>query len=481
MRLAAGPKAGGHAEEFRRRGGGSARMTTAATDVLPPSTYAGFKLLTSTEELTPFLQQTLFTDPLTRGSTGEITHIRAKYRRVQAPVCAWKMYEVQTHAVGQERSLTVWLKAYFDGDALARYLRAVRPLLVASDPYGPEGCVRVRADLGVVVSVYPRDPVFPRLPACADAARVRDLLIRAAPSFLPARSPCDVTVSRVSYLPEISCLLKYSITGDAGSSTGIYGKIQHSRAGAFTYEVMQALWDVPARASGELLLAQPIAYLPDHDLLLQTELPGRVISGDRLAEEYTQGAVAAAVALSHVHHSRIAIGREHRLEDEIERIKRSYREFQLTAPRCYLLLRDLIHHIEVRAGKVPAEERVPSHGDFKYNQFVHQDGRFGVVDFEYFCQAEPSFDLGKFTSHIPPSFPPDWSDTLRAQEARRAFLTTYAERMPEYGWRRFPLYEATCLATRALVMMWSQPSGWRRAAESLLVMAFEHLNSRWDA
>ncbi len=393
------------------------------------------------------------------------------------------MYEVEVSPRGEAaRPLTVWVKAYFEAGELERYARAIRHLAGPSDPWAAAGCVRLAVDRGMFVFVYPADPAFPSLAECVVPERLGTLLAPMAARIASGGAIAEVGVTRVSYLPEIACVLRYRVhlTDPTQPPIDLFAKVQHSKAGALTYEVMRALWDLPARRRGELVLAEPVGYLPTHDLLLQRALPGEPLAGDRQAEDYRRGAEAAGAMLANLHRESLALGVPHPLTLEIERLKRSYEEFKLSAPRCYLLLRDLITHIEARAQRISIESAVPSHGDFKYDQLIHQDGRFGLLDFEHFCQAEPSFDLGTFAAHVPPSFPPDWPDTVRAQEARRAFVQAYAERRPQYRWHRFPLYEASGLATRALVIMWAQPKGWRAAAEALLAMAFERLNSRWD-
>src|SRR5256885_16206354 len=85
---------------------------------------------------------------------------------------------------------------------------------------------------------------------------------------------------RVKYLPEISCIVRYEADIGEERPLSIYGKVQHSRRGAFTYDVMKALWDLPARASGEMLLLEPLGYYPDLELMLQNEVSrGDVQSG----------------------------------------------------------------------------------------------------------------------------------------------------------------------------------------------------------
>ena len=94
--------------------------------------------------------------------------------------------------------------------------------------------------------------------------------------------------------------------------------------------------------------------------------------------------------------------------------------------------------------------------------------KFGLIDVEYFVQAEPSLDLGKYCGHLAPSMPEHWSDSARANEARRTLLDAYRRVRPEYRGTRFALYEALSLATRALVVMWSQRNAlYRNALDSM--------------
>jgi aminoglycoside phosphotransferase (APT) family kinase protein len=285
---------------------------------------------------------------------------------------------------------------------------------------------------------------------------------------------------RVKYLPEISCIVKYQ--GDIGEDRplSIYGKVQHSRRGQLTYDVMRALWDMPARANGELVLSEPLAYYPRLDLLLQSEVPGEDVKGDRHSDVFMAQCEAAGRTIGHIHNSGISEGAPHSASVEIDRIWKRLEEFKMSGPRVYFMLRDLLKQIRTQAEKIPVEDPVPSHGDFKYNQFLYDGTNFALIDVEYFVQAEPSFDLGKYCGHLAPSMPKHWSDTVQANEGRRVFLDAYRRVRPQYRGARFPLYEALSLATRALVVMWSQSRGWQYTAETMIALGFERLKTRWN-
>src|SRR2546421_6753099 len=236
---------------------------------------------------------------------------------------------------------------------------------------------------------------------------------------------------------------------------------------------MRALWDLPARQAGDLVVSQPLAYHLGHSLLLQSELKGDEIKSDRHSEIFMAKGEAAGRAIGHIHNPGIDVGQPHTAEVKIERLQSRLEQFKMSAPRTFFLLRDLLKHIAVKAEKVAPEDPVPSHGDYKYNQFLFDGERYGLIDVEYFVQAEPSFDLGKYCGHLVPATPKHWSDTVQADVARRLFLDTYSEMRPDYRGARFPIYEALSLATLALVATWSQTKGWEYMAETLVALGFE--------
>jgi len=147
-------------------------------------------------------------------------------------------------------------------------------------------------------------------------------------------------------------------------------------------------------------------------------------------------------------------------------------------PVGHFLLTDLIAHMRHRVRKTEVEEILPTHGDLKYDQFIHHNGEFTLIDFDYFAMAETSYDLGKFCAYTVPSSPKDWKESAAADETRATFIRRYLELRPHATLQRFAVYEALQLALRAMASMWAQSPGWKRVAETFLVMAFERLQSR---
>jgi Ser/Thr protein kinase RdoA (MazF antagonist) len=413
----------------------------------------------------------------------QIKKVRTKEgRRFEAPRILWNVYEATLELPGGiEAKKLFWTKAFFNDAECERYKARVARLIDnrGGNPLDPAGYVHFFSDLNMFLFFFPLDPVFPGLTTFLDPSRALPIL---SPHFAHLRPETPVRAlhsERVKYLPEISAIVRFE--GEIGEERplSIYGKFQHSRRGESTYEVMRALWDSPARASGDLIVAEPLGYYPKYDLLLQSELPGIEIEGDRHSDLFIEQCAAAGRTLAHIHNSGIAVGAPHTIDVELGRLQQRLDEFKASGPKVYMLLRDLLKQISAKAERVQPEAAVPSHGDYKYNQFLYDGKNFGLIDVEFFVQAEPSFDLGKYCGHLSPSLPKHWSDTAQAEQARRIFLDAYCEVRPEYRGARFPLYEALSLATRALVVLWSQPRNWQYTSETLIALAYERLKTRW--
>jgi aminoglycoside phosphotransferase (APT) family kinase protein len=443
-------------------------------------TYSTIKALSQPDEMAAFLAARVIGPVL---PAVEVRKVRTKEgRRFEAPRILWNVYEAQLELPGGVSIQPLfWTKAYFNDADCQKYASRIASFLNEGNgnPLDPTGYARFFPDLNLFLFFFPTDPVFRALRIVHDVESMRPIL---EPLFQRYDSNVGVdklSVTRVKYLPEISCLTRYDANVGDDQPLSIYGKVQHSRRGQLTYDVMRALWELPARVSGDLVVSEPLAYYPKFDLLLQSAVPGEDIPNDRHSDVFIQQCEAAGRTIGYIHASGITVGEPHTVDVEMNRLVNRLEEFKMSSPKAYLSLRDLLEQIRARTGRVRPESRVPSHGDYKYNQFLYDGRRFGLIDVEYFVQAEPSFDLGKYCGHLAPSVPQHWSDTAQANEARRIFLKSYCAVRPDFRGTRFPIYEALSLATRALVVTWAQSRNWENTAETLIALAYERLKTPW--
>jgi Phosphotransferase enzyme family len=415
------------------------------------------------------------------GDSGwRIEALRKRSSRLFPPDGYWAMYEVSVRKDEEERSLRLVARGAFDGAAwdqlcatLARYEGE------PCDPINGIGFPRSFHDSQHAFWFYPFDPAMPGLPSASDPATMTRLLLGLGDLASPtSRTRPQLEIERVRYTPEIGAILRYTLHTAAGPVT-IYGKVQPGDRGLRALRIVEGLWQASAKKPpGLLRLPRPLGWVDEYGLLLEEEIPGVPVGSDRMSIEFKNAGVAAAEALAVVHESGMETEIEIWLEKELERLERVAEQFAYVHPDGHFLLRDLTTHMRNRARLSIDEEWLPTHGDLKYDQFVHHDGTFTLLDFDYFGVAETSYDLGKFCGYIVPSAPASWEDSVAAEETRARFLRRYLELRPHATIDRFPIYEALSLALRAMTFMWTQGSNWQRNAETFLVMGHERLYSR---
>src|ERR1700730_1870401 len=250
----------------------------------------------------------------------QVRKVRIKQgRRFEAPRVLWNVYEAELEMPGglEVRQL-FWTKAYFDDADCEDYRNRVSRLLASQNgnPLDPNGYARHFPDLNMFLFFFPTDPIFPKLAKVADPAGVQPLLIEPFARMRPDAKVKSLQVERVKYLPEISCIFRYDADIGEEEPLTLFGKVQHSRRGATTFEVMKALWDLPARFSGELIVSEPLAYYPHESLLVQSAVRGEEVKGDRHSEIFMAQCEAAGRMIGHIHASDIKVGLPHDVEVE---------------------------------------------------------------------------------------------------------------------------------------------------------------------
>ncbi len=444
------------------------------------TTYSAIKAMSEPDAMATFLAEAVVNPALPAVTVKKVRAVSG--RRFEAPRVLWNVYEAEIELPGgTELRPLFWTKAFFNDEACEDYRHRISWVLRHrnGNPLDPQGHAKFFPDMGLFVFFFPTDPTFPALPTVFDPDAMMPVLDPHFKYLRPDATVRSLRAVRVKYLPEISCIVKYEADIGEERPLSIYGKVQHSRRGAFTYDVMKALWDLPARSARDLILAEPLGYYPKLDLILQSELPGEDVKGDRHSDLFMEESEIAGRTIGYIHASGITVGTPHTIDVEIGRLYDRLEQFKMSSPKVYFALRDLLKQITAKAERVAPEAAVPSHGDYKYNQFLYDGEKFGLIDVEYFVQAEPSFDLGKYCGHLAPSAPKHWSDTERSNEARRVFLDAYCQVRPEYRGARFPLYESLSLATRALVVTWTQGRNWDYTAQTLIALSYERLKTRW--
>ena len=435
------------------------------------------------EEATSSEAVTAFVEEILAGSGWQLDRVRQRSSRLDPPNY-WTLFEVSISKDEAKRNLRMVAAGSFDLVAWQRLQHRLERSSNgrACDPINGVGYPRLFPESQHAYWFYPFDPGMPNLPTAADPAAMAGILLgldeNAAREFAAAGR---LEIERVRYVPEVGAILRYTLETGAGPVT-IYGKVQPGDRGLRTHRIVGGLWEAAKKYDyeGLIYLPRPLGYVDELGLLLEEAIPGKPVAGNRMSVEFGLAAYAAAEAAAVIHESLVpADGEVFRIEAELGRLDRVTQQFIQVHPKAAFLLSDLVAHMRDHVRATEEEAWLPTHGDLKYDQFMHHNGKLTLLDFDYFASAETSYDLGKFCAYLIPSIPQGWEESLAAEEMRVLFLRRYRELRPYATLQRFAIYEALQLALRAMSFMWAQVPGWERMAETFLVLAFERLKSRF--
>lgn len=432
------------------------------------------------DEATDKASVTSFVDEVIEGTGWAVQAVRRRSSRLDPPDWYWAQFDIIITKEEDERRLRLIAKGALNPTAWARLCERLTRLTAGRrcDPIDGVGYPRLFPETQHAYWFYPFDPAMPNLPGAVEPVRIASILLgpQAQATDVLAASR-RLTIERVRHVPEVGSILRYTMNTPA-AKLDLFGKVQPDNRGLRTYGIVQKLWDAAARYPGYLALPRPLGFVEELGLLLEERVRGRAVGGNRSSTDFMLTADAAAQALAVIHESNVAVDGVISIENEIARLDRVAEQFKYVLPTGHFLLLDLIAHMRDRVRKTSEEELLSTHGDMKYDQFMHHNGQLTLLDFDYFAVAETSYDLGKYCAYTVPTAPKSWQDSVAAEQTRLLFLRRYMELRPHATLQRFTVYEALQLALRSMAFMWQQTSGWERTAETLLVIAFERLKSR---
>ncbi|QIN81827.1 phosphotransferase [Rubrobacter tropicus] len=243
-------------------------------------------------------------------------------------------------------------------------------------------------------------------------------------------------------------ILRYTVTGfdrerGAPFRAVIIGKGYYRYDGAETFGFMNRLWSEGFAEPDRLTIPEPIAYLPEMRLLLQSQAEGKALYDYIDNPGEARGAVRLTARwLAKLHATGVTDAPV--LPPDFEESKlRAYKEMlmQICPPHARRV-EDFTEHIISSLKALDPRRVVPTHGDFQpKNVYVLRD-RVTVIDFDRFALAHPARDLGHFVGQ---------SMTMSCARAgsfeaigpwNAAFLEEYARLAPPGALAAMPVFVA---------------------------------------
>ena len=346
---------------------------------------------------------------------------------------------------------------------------------------GRGGGVRL-GPLGVRVEPEPPDDELPALALLVDPEAARAMLQAAIVAQVPRLgdlriASCAPRVAR--YAPGSRCTVVYRLGFAPGTAqphwpTQVVAKTYWEDKGEVAFAAMRALWATPLARGEPVRVAEPLAYVPEHHLLIQgpvgeehtlkqllhdswrSPAPG---ARDRLERSVAQ----AGAGLAALHDCGARPARQARWEDQLVQLRQLLGHLERAIPALGASLEPLLVALARRAGASPPDPLVPAHGSFRPAQVLLCGGEASIIDFDGFCLAEPALDVALFRASARDIALGELGHDLERRGAERAlqaradeldglcdlFLARYQTHRP-VSLERVALYETLDLLTVVL-------------------------------
>jgi len=345
----------------------------------------------------------------------------------------------------------------------------------AGPPLGAQGWRAELPGLRLLLEAEQGDPGLPALPRLTDPDQARALLeesIRSSPAYAGLRiRSCTPRVMR--YKPGSRCTILYELDYDQGAADPswpevVVAKTYHGDKGRVAWAGMRALWESPMATSG-VAIAEPLAFLPELNVLVQGPIPEEQTLREALQEALRGGDPAAArdlhdhlattaAGLAALHTCGVRLGELLTWEDELAEVREVVDRLAASVPELAAAAAPLLARLEAVAAEHPADPAGPAHRSFRLPQVLLSGGRLGFIDFDGFCQAEPALDVALFRATVKSvgmtaggegeAAGPE-ARLARGKELADLFLDRYAEHAP-ISRTRVALWESLDLFTMVL-------------------------------
>ncbi len=251
----------------------------------------------------------------------------------------------------------------------------------------------------------------------------------------------------LKYKPGHRCVIAYEYTGRDNQvpAQTIIGKVFRDRRGQEYLEVQRALWEggFGAEAADRIAVAEPIAYVSEMNMLVQSRAPGSPF--DQLLDlpGLEQRAALAAAAVAKLHDFRTCPRAAYSLEAELANLENWSAGLCTLRPDLASIFRLQLARLRSLAGDVPLVDPVPVHRDFHYGQLLFSGSLVTLIDLDLLALGDPAIDVANFAAHLE-FLGIQFRQNVHALDgAKEAFVQAYLRSRPmPAAAQRLAFYEA---------------------------------------
>jgi hypothetical protein len=424
--------------------------------------------------------------------SGELKLLGCKFKRAWLEHGSWTgVYRVTVQDREQERTVDLRGELVLPAqDPPARTSSEAR--------FGEEGWHCYVPGLRLVLTAEPPESALPAMSLLADPEQARILLESGMRAGSPANADlriagCSLEVMR--YKPGRRCTIRYELefppdSHDPRWPDRVVAKTYGEDEGRYAYEGMRALWSSRLRTSQVVTIAEPLAFLPESNVLVQGLVPGKLTLKKLIESSLAPGDPESVRTLSpHVRRVGMGLAELHTCgadggdaitwASEVGAVEETIGKLAMRVPELANAATPLMTLLEAAASEILPEPLVPTHRSFRPAQVLLEGDDIGFIDFDGFCRAEPGLDLALFRITLKEL-------CLRAltQKGKRSVgdeeLHEFLVRLDELGDSFLSGYEEVSSVSRGRLALWEALvilddifTCWRK-------LKFDHLERRMD-
>ena len=236
------------------------------------------------------------------------------------------------------------------------------------------------------------DPALPQLETLRDPVRMARELgsVCGRPASLDG-----VTIVRHKHGRR--CTLRYDVKRGNGRER-LFAKTYASDRAPRVFASLQAL-SAGHSCGARVAFPEPVACVPELNLVLQKEVPGRPIARRLLAGDEPLAA-GVAEALHALHTSRVELARTHSLARELAPLGERVATIGGRAPSLEPLARRCLAVVHADSERAWPWRSRPVHRDFYHDQVLASDRDLSFLDLDDAAMSEPAVDVANFLAHL---------------------------------------------------------------------------------
>ena len=301
---------------------------------------------------------------------------------------------------------------------------------------------------GLAHRLFNDDPKVPALVSAVDPTEMSGRFASLSERVNCTGAIDDCLIIPISYKPGLQCVFRYVLRSKLGQQVFV-GKLL-AADGNRLMATITALHRMSQVIPGMPRIPRPLAYWPEMGMLVQPAV-GRGNLDTRAFDAAVESTVReqwmreAGVHLAALQACTGIDVPQYTLDNELRELREHAAPMALVSPALTEKFEEAVAEIVALARGQVEPTAVATHGAFRPEHLLIEDGGLVLIDMDGFCRANPARDVGNFLAYL------DWKEILRPQfatfiaRARNAFIEGYKETGTAIDEHWLAIYHATSL------------------------------------